>query len=334
MPGYPFADPARPNRSRTLLLATDISQSVLAESAPGQRLSYSPYGVQHSRQPAQSRLGFNGELQGGPQGWYHLGNGHRVYNPVLGRFHSADALSPFSDGGLNAYTYCLGDPVNRTDPTGQASGWVHGLSLALLGLTLISGTASLFGPLLLSKATGVAALAKSSSALAVPIATGKVKSLGLAELLAARSTGLIGTPLGGVELGVTAGGLVGVPIGAYGVFRDMTEQPVPEAEALMFVGALIAGLGLSSRLAISGIPKVLTSKGGDRFARIVHGKQKVLEARQSAFAPLRALKQARRDYGIDQTPYMIRPRAVIQKPEPRVRTVLPNDYRLVIETFV
>jgi hypothetical protein len=35
------------------------------------------------------------------------------------RFYSADSLSPFGKGGLNSYCYCLGDPVNRTDPTGH-----------------------------------------------------------------------------------------------------------------------------------------------------------------------------------------------------------------------
>jgi hypothetical protein len=37
------------------------------------------------------------------------------------RFLSADVLSPFGRGGLNAYIYCLGDPVNRVDPSGHIS---------------------------------------------------------------------------------------------------------------------------------------------------------------------------------------------------------------------
>ncbi|MEX5503217.1 RHS repeat-associated core domain-containing protein [Pseudomonas putida] len=51
---------------------------------------------------------------------YMLGNGHRVYNPRLMQFQSADSLSPFSRGGLNAYSYCSGDPVNRVDPSGRS----------------------------------------------------------------------------------------------------------------------------------------------------------------------------------------------------------------------
>ncbi|MEE4636302.1 RHS repeat-associated core domain-containing protein [Pseudomonas alliivorans] len=36
------------------------------------------------------------------------------------RFNQPDNLSPFGRGGLNAYAYCLGDPVNRGDPSGHS----------------------------------------------------------------------------------------------------------------------------------------------------------------------------------------------------------------------
>ena len=35
------------------------------------------------------------------------------------RFNSPDTLSPFGKGGINAYAYCAGDPVNRSDPSGR-----------------------------------------------------------------------------------------------------------------------------------------------------------------------------------------------------------------------
>ena len=49
---------------------------------------------------------------------YHLGQGHRAYFPGKMRFSSPDRLSPFGLGGLNAYAYCNGDPVNYSDPQG------------------------------------------------------------------------------------------------------------------------------------------------------------------------------------------------------------------------
>lgn len=107
--------------SRTLLLATDLQQSILAEldrSGPN-RFAYTPYGVQSSLLAAGARLGFNGQLRERSTGWYHLGNGHRVYNPLLMRFHSPDRLSPFGKGGVNAYAYCGGSPMNRVDPSGE-----------------------------------------------------------------------------------------------------------------------------------------------------------------------------------------------------------------------
>ena len=37
------------------------------------------------------------------------------------RFNTCDSISPFGAGGLNAYAYCLGDPINRIDPSGRIS---------------------------------------------------------------------------------------------------------------------------------------------------------------------------------------------------------------------
>ncbi|MHC8317373.1 RHS repeat-associated core domain-containing protein [Pseudomonas sp. LB3P31] len=106
---------------RTLLLATDLQQSILAEldrCGPNQ-FTYTAYGSQTRRLPGGTCLGFNGQIKEQTTGWYHLGNGHRVYNPVLMRFHSSDRLSPFGKGGINSYCYCGGSPVNRVDPTGR-----------------------------------------------------------------------------------------------------------------------------------------------------------------------------------------------------------------------
>ncbi|VVP99837.1 hypothetical protein PS918_04064 [Pseudomonas fluorescens] len=111
-----------PTRQRTVLLATDSSQSVIGEVVDGKTnaITYCAYGEQSAPEPVQTRLGFNGQLRESKIGWYLLGNGYRAYNPTLMRFHSPDSWSPFWRGGLNAYMYCVGDPVNRSDPTGHA----------------------------------------------------------------------------------------------------------------------------------------------------------------------------------------------------------------------
>ncbi|NNJ18091.1 RHS repeat-associated core domain-containing protein [Pseudomonas putida CSV86] len=64
-------------------------------------------------------LGFNGELFEPTTGHYLLGNGYRAYSPLLMIFIQPDSWSPFGAGGLNAYAYCKGDPVNAADPTGH-----------------------------------------------------------------------------------------------------------------------------------------------------------------------------------------------------------------------
>lgn len=68
---------------------------------------------------SQNLIGFNGERLDPITGYYHLGNGYRIYNPTIMRFHAADSMSPFEQGGINSYAYCLGDPVNRRDPSGH-----------------------------------------------------------------------------------------------------------------------------------------------------------------------------------------------------------------------
>ncbi|MBI3908328.1 MULTISPECIES: RHS repeat-associated core domain-containing protein [unclassified Pseudomonas] len=103
------------------LLATDLQRSVFnaLQASLQQTTAYSPYGHRSSANGLLSLLGFNGQKLDPVTGHYLLGNGYRSFNPVLMRFNSPDNLSPFDKGGLNAYAYCAGDPVNRNDSTGH-----------------------------------------------------------------------------------------------------------------------------------------------------------------------------------------------------------------------
>ncbi|PYG81247.1 MULTISPECIES: RHS repeat-associated core domain-containing protein [unclassified Pseudomonas] len=80
---------------------------------------YSPYGYRSAKAASTDALGFNGQFFQAALEGYALGNGHRVYSPRLMRFISPDGLSPFNKGGINAYAYCLNDPVNGQDPSGK-----------------------------------------------------------------------------------------------------------------------------------------------------------------------------------------------------------------------
>ncbi|AUH50621.1 hypothetical protein CXB49_07280 [Chromobacterium sp. ATCC 53434] len=94
-------------------------------------------------------LGFNGERLDPLSGAMHLGNGYRAYSPALQRFHCPDTMSPFGAGGINAYAYCAGDPINRADPSGHISS--HGI------ISIVAGAIGLaLAPLTLSQSLSVA----------------------------------------------------------------------------------------------------------------------------------------------------------------------------------
>lgn len=103
-----------------------------------------------------SRLGYNGELHEARGYAQLLGNGYRSYSPSLMRFQSPDRMSPFGEGGINAYAYCEGDPANHTDPSGHF----------LLPMAAVFGAAALasFGA---SAVTGALGERKSAEFLAV-----------------------------------------------------------------------------------------------------------------------------------------------------------------------
>ena len=103
------------------LLATDHSGSVLGHcsSDAGLGIAYTPYGYRVERSRLPTHLGFNGQRRDSSTGCYHLGAGRRAFSPVLMRFNRPDGLSPFGEGGLNCYAYCVGDPINAVDPSGQ-----------------------------------------------------------------------------------------------------------------------------------------------------------------------------------------------------------------------
>ena len=86
-------------------------------AAPGKgHGTYTAYGFGAR---AESALGYAGEWHDATSQGYLLGNGQRLYHPALMRFSSSDSISPFGKGGLNAYAYCQGDPVNYVDRSGH-----------------------------------------------------------------------------------------------------------------------------------------------------------------------------------------------------------------------
>ncbi|WP_434628282.1 RHS repeat-associated core domain-containing protein [Chromobacterium sp. CV08] len=152
-------------------------------------------------------LSCNGERRDPLGGAAHLGNGYRAYSPALMRFHCPDSLSPFGAGGINAYGYCAGDPVNRADPSGHLSwqAWTGiGLGVAGLVLAAISAASAIVA------AGGVIAAIESASAIALGVVADVTAiACGAIEESHPQASAI----LGWVSLGAGAAGV------GYGVFR-------------------------------------------------------------------------------------------------------------------
>jgi RHS repeat-associated protein len=106
--------------SECSLMVTAQPNTVLAIATVNalKKTSYTPFGSGG----LEALPGFNGEMCERLARHYLLGHGHRMFIPALMRFNRPDAFSPFGAGGLNAYIYCLSDPINYQDPTGRMSG--------------------------------------------------------------------------------------------------------------------------------------------------------------------------------------------------------------------
>lgn len=109
------------SNSKTILLETDYASSVLSghQHEASDNYLYTPYGYDHREKTNGLISGFNGHRRDPLRGGYLLGNGYRSYNQRIYRFEAPDSFSPFHEGGLNTYAYCLNDPVNLHDPSGH-----------------------------------------------------------------------------------------------------------------------------------------------------------------------------------------------------------------------
>ncbi|MGW3230857.1 RHS repeat-associated core domain-containing protein [Kitasatospora sp. NPDC001095] len=158
----------------TRLLVVDGKQTVLAAATAQQHeeYAYTAYGYRPVG-AASSVLGYDGQWADPALGWLHLGDGYRAYDPALMRFTTPDSASPFGAGGVNPYAYCLGDPINRTDPTGHLSwqAWLGiGLGVAALALTVVTAGASI------AAAGGVMAAVSATSTTALVVGAAGVVS--------------------------------------------------------------------------------------------------------------------------------------------------------------
>lgn len=187
-------------------------------------MAHAPYGDRPVTSGLGALLGFQGERLDPSTGCYLLGQGYRAYNPRLMRFHSPDSWSPFEGGGINAYAYCLGDPVNFNDPTGHIStlGWVKigvtaVLAAAAIALTVVTMGAT--APLVPISASAIALLTLEVVSATVSIASAVVDELAPDTLGAQILT------YSSMALGVVSGGAAAAAkIGSKGIGFALTKS--------------------------------------------------------------------------------------------------------------
>ncbi|MGG5290645.1 RHS repeat domain-containing protein [Pseudomonas shirazensis] len=203
------------------LIGCDAQGSVRLEVDLAARTRhYTAHGAAPTEEQAGSPYGFAGERREPLTGWYMAG-GFRPYDPVLMMFIAPDSLSksPFGQGGVNPYSYCAGDPVNRIDPDGQS--WWPWL---IAGFGIVSGFATIVASFGAAAPAGAAIIAATNVGVASLTVTQAV-AIGVAALSAVSiSTGaaasvgrLVDSEWQGAAILGYISGAIGLVTGVYGM---------------------------------------------------------------------------------------------------------------------
>jgi RHS repeat-associated protein len=203
-------------------------------------------------------LRYRGYVYDRETGLYYLQS--RYYNPTIGRFINVDGQFTTGDlTGLNMFAYCGNNPVNRTDPTGDA--WWHWavaaavVAAAAVAVVVTAGGAAAAIAAVSMVASGVAA-SSTAATVAAGVFIGSATAFAGAAYMAALESNsadefadygegaLIATGLGGALSGLSA----------YGLAQTPKPSPQPASTSACF----IAGTLVHTKAGMTPIEKIRT----------------------------------------------------------------------------
>ena len=142
----------------------DVIQLLGFDGDVDKTYDYDAYGNEYARDLGDSNpFRYCGEYYDVETGFIYLRA--RYYDPMVGRFTSVD---PIKDG-LNWYSYCDNNPVNRIDPTGEA--WYHwAIGAAIVAACAVAVVVTAGGVLAGATAVGMVASGMAATTTATTVA--------------------------------------------------------------------------------------------------------------------------------------------------------------------
>ena len=175
----------------------------------------------------QNPIRYRGYYYDTESGLYYLNS--RYYDPVTGRFINLDnQISSASDlTGLNLFSYCGNNPVNRADPTGHA--WWHwALAAAVVVVAAVAVVATAGGVVAGVAAVGAVASGCAATSTAATVAAGafigSATAFGLSAISAATSSKSVSEFNAKGNWGTVAGTAAGAAIGGAGAYASSSSQ--------------------------------------------------------------------------------------------------------------
>lgn len=189
--------------------------------------NWGPFGDSPAPADADKTLaGYTREHRDPWTGNYYLGQ--RQYSPSMRHFTSPDSLSPFGVGGINAYAYCNGDPVNMMDPSGHDAYTTR----SALGVPYHLASAGID--------TKYRPVSFGDAALGLGILFGALAIIGGALTLGAASGALLAGAGFSMSILMAGGaGVTGIAGGALGIASAVSAESNPELSRRLGIAATV-----------------------------------------------------------------------------------------------